>query len=334
LAGDVLVNVVRGNLTIQGDAADNEIAITAGAEPGSFVVTGLNGTTVHQNGQTPTTEVKVTGVRRDVRIGMGEENDSVSLEGVAVRGDVAIRTGTGNDEVSIDEASIGGRLAIGTDGDNDTVALGSAADTEPTPVGVRGGTLEGALRVRKGIHVDLGTENDTLTLDRVATSTGVGVNAGTGDDSVSANLTSGIVFAVLGDEGTDTISLSDLRARHLGVHGGAGNDHVTIQDSVFATLGVAMGAGDDTLSVGGNKAQIAVLLGGAGVDRFEALSENEFRFELVRGFEMPDEANGSTLPIPPALAELLDRLEDVSEGMLRELLARFGEREWGPPRRR
>jgi hypothetical protein len=332
LAGDVLVNVMRGNLVIQGDAADNEIAITAGAEPGSFVVTGLNGTTVHQNGQSPASEVTVTGVRSDVRIGMGEGNDSVSIEGVGVRGDVLIRTGAGNDEVSIDDSGIGGRLAIGTDGDNDSVALGSEAAPAPTPAGARGGELEGALRVRKGIHIDLGSGNDTLTLDQVATSIGVGVNAGAGDDAVSANVATGTVFAVLGGDGTDTISLADLRARHLGVHAGAGDDDVTIQDSVFATLGVALGEGGDTLSIGGNQARIAVLLGGAGVDTLEEPSENDFRFEFVRGFEVPEDAN-STTPIPRALAELLDRLDDVSEDRLRGLLAGLVGG-WTPARRR
>ena len=65
LAGDVLVNVVRGNLVIEGDAEGNEIAVTAGVERGAFLVTGLNGTTVHQDGQTPASEVTITGVRRD-----------------------------------------------------------------------------------------------------------------------------------------------------------------------------------------------------------------------------------------------------------------------------
>jgi hypothetical protein len=262
---------------------------------------------------------------------MGEGNDSVSIEAARVRGDVLIRTGTGNDAVSIDDVGIGGRLAIGTDGGNDTVSLGSAAEEpEPTPTDVRGGDLEGTLRVRKGIHVDLGTENDTLTLDQVASSIGVGVNGGTGDDSITASAVGGAVFAVLGGDGTDSISLADLRARHVGVHAGAGNDDVNIQDSVFSTLGVAMGAGDDTLSIGGNQARIAVLLGGSGEDTLEETSENEFRFEFVRGFESPEDANVGNLP--RFLAELLDRLDDVSEERLRELLAGFVG-DWRPSRR-
>jgi hypothetical protein len=170
-------------------------------------------------------------------------------------------------------------------------------------------------------------------LENAATHVGIGVNGGLGDDSISASGTSGTVLAVLGGDGIDTISLNDVRARHAGIHAGAGNDDVTIQDSVFATLGVALGEGDDTLSIGGNQARFAVLLGGPGEDTLERLSENEFGFRIVRGFENPDDANGSTVPLPPRLVELLDRLDVVSEAALRDLLARIlGD--FGLPRRR
>ncbi len=173
----------------------------------------------------------------------------------------------------------------------------------------------------------------SLTLDNAASLIGIGINGGLGDDTISASGTSGSVLAVLGGEGTDTVSLNDVRARHAGVHAGAGNDDVTIEDSFFTTLGVALGEGDDTLSIGGNQARIAVILGGAGEDTLEELSENVFGFQIVRGFENPDDANGSTIPLPPRLLELLDRLDDVSEAALRDLLARvLGD--WGLPRRR
>ncbi|HEX2475063.1 MAG TPA: hypothetical protein VHK01_09970 [Lacipirellulaceae bacterium] len=333
LAGDVLVNVVRGDLVIRGDAEGNEIAVTAGDEPGTYVVTGLNGTTVHQEGQTPASEVRVTGVRNDVRINLGEGDDSVSLTDAAVRGSVSINTGAGADEVTVDQVSARGGLAIDTADDNDTVTLGSADDTGPTPLGGRDGALEGALRIRKGIRVNLGAGNDSLTVENAASLIGIGINGGLGDDTISANGTSGSVLAILGDGGTDTISLNDVRARHAGVHAGAGNDDVTIEDSFFTTLGVALGEGDDTLSIGGNQARFAVLLGGAGEDTLEELAENDFGFQIVRGFENPDDANSSTVPLSPRLLELLDRLDDVSEAALRDLLARIlGD--WGLPRRR
>jgi hypothetical protein len=333
LAGDVLVNVVRGDLLIRGDTEGNEIAVTEGAEPGSFVVTGLNGTTVHQEGQTPATEVTVTGVRNDVRIGLGEGNDSVSLVEANVRGSVLIHTGAGEDEVVVDGVAIGGRLAIDASADNDIVRLGGADDTNVSTLGVRDDALEDELRVRKGIHVNLGSGNDYVALVQAATHTVIGVNGGLGDDTIKARLTRSGAFAVLGGDGADAVLLDDIQARHAGVHAGAGNDHVIIQDSVFTTLGVALGEGDDTLSIGGNQARIAVLLGGTGEDTLEELSENAFGFQIVRGFENPDDANGSTIPLPPRLLELLDRLDDVSEAALRDLLARIlGD--WGSPRRR
>jgi hypothetical protein len=333
LAGDVLVNVVRGDLVIQGDAADNDIAITAGTERGTFVVTGLNGTTVHQEGQSPANEVTVSGMRRDVRINLGDGNDAVSLADANVRGNVTIRGGAGDDEIAIDETSIDGRLAIDAGTDDDTVNLGSAPDAGTT-LSDGNGSLEGPLQVRNGIHVELGSGNDMVSLDRATTRAGIGVHGGLGDDTIGASLTTSKVLAITGGEGIDTVSLDGVEARHLGVHAGAGNDDVTIQDSVFTSLGVALGEGDDTLSVGGNEARIAVLVGGAGEDTLEELAENDFMFELVRGVEVPDDANTSNLPLPRRFAGWLDRLDDVSEGMVRELFARFGGGWHGFPRRR
>ena len=74
LAGDVMVGVVGGNLVVQGDELGNQVAITAGAEPGSYVVRGLDGTNIVQAsgeaGEGPAVhEVVVTGVTRGARIG-------------------------------------------------------------------------------------------------------------------------------------------------------------------------------------------------------------------------------------------------------------------------
>src|SRR3990170_3444629 len=83
LAGDVLVNVVDGILMVRGDALDNKIMIAAGAEAGDFVVTGLDGTTVHEDGQTPGAEVTVTGVH-SAKVGLGAGNDLVAVVGANV----------------------------------------------------------------------------------------------------------------------------------------------------------------------------------------------------------------------------------------------------------
>ncbi|MEX0613839.1 MAG: hypothetical protein WD229_17105, partial [Pirellulales bacterium] len=114
LAGDVVLNVVDGNLTIQGDALDNKIMVTAGAEAGSFVITGLDTTTVHEEGQPATTDpVTVTGVK-NIRAALGEGNDLIAVVGANVRGRLGIRTGAGDDRVLVgtggDAAELVGQL--------------------------------------------------------------------------------------------------------------------------------------------------------------------------------------------------------------------------------
>ncbi len=102
LAGDVLVSVVEGRLIVEGDELGNQIAITAGPEPGTYTVHGLDGTNVilqpppmdpaatPEPAGEPTSTVVVHGVR-SVGIGMGDGDDRVVLREVNFRGDVGIR---------------------------------------------------------------------------------------------------------------------------------------------------------------------------------------------------------------------------------------------------
>ena len=161
LAGDVLVSVVEGRLIVEGDELGNQIAITAGPEPGSYAVHGLDGTNVilqpppmdpavtPEPAGEPMSTVVVHGVR-GVGIGMGDGDDRVVLREVNFRGDVGIRMGSGDDQVIVGPAlepmpepaplaatgdetpplpssvNIGGSLRIGTGEDNDRVHVGRA----------------------------------------------------------------------------------------------------------------------------------------------------------------------------------------------------------------
>ena len=107
LAGDVVVSVVRGELMLQGDTLDNKVIIVAGSEANSFVIKGLDGTTVHQQDDPAATEVTVAGVR-SIRANLGDGNDLLALLGGDIRGNVSIRTGVGDDRVligTVDNAS-------------------------------------------------------------------------------------------------------------------------------------------------------------------------------------------------------------------------------------
>jgi hypothetical protein len=338
LAGDVVVNVVEGNLLIRGDELDNKIMITAGADPGAFVVTGLDGTTVHEQGQPPGTDpVSVTGVR-NIRAGLGDGNDLLAIVGANVGGGIAIRAGAGedrvligtgadaselagqlpadvsvsvhgpvqigtaggNDQIAVDDAMIGGRLGIYAGADDDSVALGGNAAVDP---------MEARLRVRGGIFVGLGAGNDELNMDRASAGGPLVARAGEGDDTITGTRSHSAAMLVFGDGGADTVSLDHLRARHLAIHTGEGADNVDVRDSAFAALGVALGNGEDTLTIGGLRARFAVLLGGDGEDTLDVASENHFVHEVVRGFETMTGINIHGPRFGPwPLASLISRL--------------------------
>ena len=138
LAGDVVVGVVQGHLSVEGDDLDNHIVITAGAEAGTYVITGLDGTTVHLEGQAPAAEVTVTDVDDDVRIDLGDGHDTLELADATFDGNVSIHMGEGDDDVDVglddvageagvvdDDVSVAirGSLRINTDGGVDQLPL-------------------------------------------------------------------------------------------------------------------------------------------------------------------------------------------------------------------
>jgi hypothetical protein len=328
LAGDVLVNVVGGNLRIEGDVEANKILITAGAEAGTFVVTGLDGTTL--GGETD--PVTVTDVR-NIHVAMGDGDDLVAVAGASVRGHVAIRTGEGNDRVAVGTdggaaelagvlpedlaVEVRGSLSIATGAGADQVSVDSTTaalvkvsagdDNDVVNLGSDEslGDLTARLTARLGAHVDLGDGNDELTLDQVETRGLLAARGGLGDDSVDASLTTAGAMLVSTDGGVDSINLADLDVRHLGLHTGDGNDTVEVSDSVFTTLGVVLGDGDDTLTTSALEARVAILAGGDGSDTLDEVTASVFAHQRILGFEIPPDINTNQLP---SLRRLIGRL--------------------------
>ena len=90
LAGDVVVNVVNGVLTLEGDELGNQIVVSSGEDPGSFLIRGLDGTQLVQGDAEPVAELVVAGVRHGLRANLGEGNDVLRVENATIRGNVAI----------------------------------------------------------------------------------------------------------------------------------------------------------------------------------------------------------------------------------------------------
>jgi len=340
LAGDILINVAGGNLMAQGDALDNKVMITAGSEAGSFVVTGLEGTTVHEEGGAATNSVTVTGVR-SIQAELGEGNDLIAVVGANLRGSILLRTGAGDDRVLMgtggDSAelegilpaevsvNVGGSIRIATDGGNDEVSvddvavrghLGVNAGEGDDTVSLGGveavaamvDTIDARLQARGGVHVYLGAGADELTMQHVGTRGAIVVHGGLGDNTVNASRTKTSALLILGDAGVDSVELTDVNSHVLGIHTGDGNDDADVRDSAFAAFHISLGDGNDTLTTAALKARIATMLGGEDEDTFEVVSENSFAHQLIRGFEIPPDINVNELPARRRLlAGLLNR---------------------------
>lgn len=332
LAGDVTVAVVAGSLSITGDAEANKIAITSGETPGSYVIEGLDGTVVHLAGQpsTPPAEgepsrVEVTGIRRDVRIALGEGDDVVRVNDANIRSDLLIATGGGADRVlvgvadetqpapSLSEGSapdvrVGGTLRITTGEGDDTVRVVHASASSLVVISdggadlVRLGLEEPASDSDGDAEAAVSAENYVLNVRNV-----LSITLGEGDDTASLRGVRAQTLNVGGGLGSDRVVLDDaritgpawihtgegddevvVRGSHLGqaaIFTAEGADNLRIVDSVFGLLGVALGAGDDQLFIEGVSARIAGLLGGEGTDTLTEGANNNLKRRFVSGFE-------------------------------------------------
>jgi hypothetical protein len=338
LAGDVAASLAEGNLRLEGDELANKILITSGAEAGSFVVTGLDGTMVVLDG-VASTAATVEGVR-NIRVQLGDEADLAAVVGanlrgrlsidaglgddrvligtagdatelvghvpadlsVNVRGAVSIKGGAGADVISVDDATIGALLHIDAGLDDDNVSLGSAAIEG---AGLSDSTAQ--LNVRGVVHVNLGAGDDVASLNRVDSRVATVVRGGAGNNMVDASLVNTGVLSVFGDGDVDNVELADIHAHLLGVHTGAGDDLVNAHDSVFSTIAISLGDGNDTLAAANLEARFGALLGGNGDDTLEVQGELGIAHELIRGFEIPPDVNVGS-PIRRFLGRLLGRL--------------------------
>jgi hypothetical protein len=178
LAGDVTAEVVGNTLEIRGDDEANEIvimtALDENAEPiaGSFVVVGLNGTTI--NGEA---EVDPFEGARHLDVRLGEGDDVVQLTFAAVAGDVDIRTNAGLDQVWLGQFP-------GQSIDEGPIPLLEVPDAflELDPP-VFDGPL-GTVHVRGDLSVSTGADDDVIAVSDVTVRGNATLETGGGDDQV------------------------------------------------------------------------------------------------------------------------------------------------------
>lgn len=286
LAGDVAVSVIDGNLIVEGDEFNNQIAITAGEQPGQYIIRGLEGTLVHLTSPTdpppaeeilPGSVVVVEGVRHNVRIGMG----------------------AGDDLVMIHDAGFRGNVGIGTDGGDDTVRIGVRPNL-PTPMPEVSTQLTDAVEdtvqrpsvvIRGNLTIATGAQNDTVQIPNAFVVGHLQVGAGEGNDRVHLGprleesapmtvvakariemppLTVGRGTTVELGAGTDGFVARAVRSPYgVEVFGGEGRDEIVLQHVQAGkrlSVDSGPGAGADFVGLTGVEARSALVKTGAGND--------------------------------------------------------------------
>jgi hypothetical protein len=257
MAGNVTAAVVGGNLLIRGDNQFNDIAITAGPNPGDFLITGNNGTTVNGS-SAPITE---SGVTRNVMIAFKKAGCTLKIgdsqdQTLSIPGQLAIGAGSGNNTIDLENLQIGGNLNVGLGNGQNTLTVDSV-------------TARAAL-------IGAGSGGDTVTISNTTVTKEFLVGTGNGSDTVTIT-----------GPGADAVM-----ARSLSVLTGGGSDVVNLADvDIRRGLLVNLGRGDDTLNLnGGNTVGgMAVLLGGPGDDDLAVnAAPNSFHNMAIVGFETQD----------------------------------------------
>ena len=206
LAGDVSAAIAGANLVLRGDADDNSIRIVAGETPGSFVVEGVDGTTI--NGEA---SVSFDKVKRNIKINLKKGADTLEVEEVDLKGNLQINTGNGDDTVGILASDIGGKLSIRM-GNGEAKSV-SIEDTE----------------VGKNLSIKDKGGAQTAELNNVNVGGKAQLKFGGGDDILGlfgSTFRKGGVFLMGGGDDQAWVEDNTFSKRSL-LHGGRGEDAVT-----------------------------------------------------------------------------------------------------------
>jgi hypothetical protein len=221
-AGNVTVRIDAQRVTLDGDAAPNAIVVTAAADPDAILVVGLDGTTVNglpettaagvrrlvvRTGDGPDgVELRQVAIRGDVHLQLGRGDDVVLAEQARVRR-LDVRTGRGIDTVSVGpQTRVRVLLHVRTGPDRDTVLLESSVLARLVVASGRGddvlsvfnATVKRRTRLftnvgedivffaltdfREDVDVNLGDDDDILSLDTVIFDDDSDLDGGDDDD--------------------------------------------------------------------------------------------------------------------------------------------------------
>ncbi|MEX2142001.1 MAG: HYR domain-containing protein [Pirellulales bacterium] len=271
------VNVVSGQLTIEGDDEINTVTITGlGTGTGNYEITTDQGT------QT------VTGVSGGISINLGGDDDQLTLNNVYVAGAIDIQTGGGDDTLALGSNDVvssagdlridlgagndtldGQRLYIGGnqiiqagDGDDELIFEGFASPEFTLGTSAAGfafwsgGSGNDTVSVIYGFIVGawgiyLGDGMDSLDVFGSAVSGDVVFSGDAGDDTLTVDTNFiDATHVIQGLGGNDTVFLANgLGTEFTSIVTGDGNDRVTVRNQTTNHLSLDTGAGNDEVDV-------------------------------------------------------------------------------------
>ena len=267
LAGDVSVDVFRGDLFLRGDQADNAVEVRSAGD--QLVISGLAGTLVE--GQS-SVSIPAADVNDDLRITLGGGSDSVTIEGVHVPDDVYVSAGTGDDRIQLNSVRA------------DSVALYGAAGEDSVLVNeLLARNL--AIRGNQGNNV-LGIANTNVQRDISldgGSSAIVGLLQVTIEDDARISMRGESALAIQGSEvnddtiitgygPTDVLIQESVHHDDVRITTWSRSDFVAINDvEIGGVARIRLGWGNDALAVNSTTiAGHALLDGGLGTDALQA----------------------------------------------------------------
>ena len=285
LAGDVMVDVSRGNLVIVGDEADNQLHISSGQSPGEYMIVGLpgpDGTETTINGQTE--PLVVNDAFRSVRVATGDGNDVVDISHANFR-HLDVHTGPGDDIV---------RLGLAPNGpgpeDPNTVETDLAGETDPTAP-----AIEPSVTVRGRLRIGTGEGNDTVVERHLRVGHSQAIHTGEGDDNVILDPPNDSPVPPDQGETAEATGQGDAPpttrpggpqpsiqiGRGLKIGTGAGNDNVMLHGVDAGSIHIRAQAGDDTVALNHVHSRRGLSIGTDGGDDTVVMNQVHSRWARV-----------------------------------------------------
>ena len=232
LAGNVTASLAGSHAIIEGDAADNSVALLL--ENGNLVLRSHNGTTI--NGSTSDFIVSASGSIDYLTTNLRGGNDSIILDQATVNQTADISGDAGNDELVVaGQSSIGSTLILRGQMGNDSVSVQSSS-------------------IGNDLVITGGPDNDLLIVSGAAIGRHAVIDAGTGNNDVmiDGSTVSGLTNLVT-HSGSDNIVLRNSNfVDSLTAYTGAGDDAVLVDNSILSRRSwMLTQSGDDNVMIDG-----------------------------------------------------------------------------------